>query len=44
MREIDEAVFWDGDFQPGDPWFEQMKWHVDATQQLFWERAMIDPI
>lgn len=35
LRDIEKAVFWDGDFEPGDPWFEQLKGHIDAAPQLF---------
>ena len=35
LRGIDNAVFWDEDFEPGDPWFEQISHHIDATPQLF---------
>ena len=35
LRDIENAVYWDGDFEPGDPWFEQIKEHIDAAQQLF---------
>src|SRR5262249_35725057 len=32
---IERAVFWDEDFEPGDPWFEQIKLQIDAAPQLF---------
>jgi hypothetical protein len=35
FRGVDNAVFWDEDFEPGDPWFEQISHHIDATPQLF---------
>jgi len=35
LRGIDHAVFWDEDFEPGDPWFEQICQHIDAAPQLF---------
>src|SRR5829696_8506234 len=35
LRGIDNAVFWDEDFEPGDPWFEQICQHIDAAPQLF---------
>ena len=35
LRDIEKAVFWDGQLEPGDPWFEQLKAHIDATPQLF---------
>jgi hypothetical protein len=34
-RGIEKAVYWDGDFEPGEPWFEQMKRYIDASPQLF---------
>lgn len=35
FRGVDRAVYWDEDFEPGDPWFEQMTEQIDAAQQLF---------
>ncbi len=35
MREVEEAVYWDGKFDPGDPWFDQIKQHIEWTPQLF---------
>jgi hypothetical protein len=35
FRGIEKAVYWDGEFEPGDPWFEQIKQHIDAAPQLF---------
>jgi TIR domain len=35
LRDIDKAVFWDGEFEAGDPWFEQIKTNIDAAPQLF---------
>ncbi|MFN8640087.1 MAG: toll/interleukin-1 receptor domain-containing protein [Dehalococcoidia bacterium] len=35
LRGIEQAVFWDEDFEPGEPWFKQMKKHIDAAPQLF---------
>jgi hypothetical protein len=35
LRDIEKAVFWDGDFEPGDPWFEQIKGHIETAPQLF---------
>ena len=32
---LDETVFWDDDFEPGEPWFEQLKSHIDQAPQLF---------
>ena len=32
---IDHAVFWDDDFEPGEPWFEQIKAHIVRAPQLF---------
>lgn len=34
-KDIDQAVYWDEDCEPGEPWFEQLGEHLDATQQLF---------
>jgi len=35
LRNIEKAIYWDGDFEPGDPWFEQIREHIDAAPQLF---------
>lgn len=35
LRQIERAVFWDGDFEPGDPWFEQITAAIDEAPQLF---------
>lgn len=35
LRDVQKAVFWDGELEPGDPWFEQIKQHIDAAPQLF---------
>lgn len=35
FRDIEKTVFWDGQLEPGDPWFEQLKGHIDAAPQLF---------
>jgi hypothetical protein len=35
LRGVDRAVFWDEDFEPGEPWFEQLCQHIDAAPQLF---------
>ena len=32
---VKEAVFWDGDFEPGEPWFQQIAQHIDRAPQLF---------
>ena len=32
---IERAVFWDEDFEPGEPWFQQMEARIDAAKQLF---------
>jgi hypothetical protein len=34
-REVEQPVYWDDDFEPGEPWFEQMKKYIDASPQLF---------
>jgi hypothetical protein len=35
LRTVEKAVYWDDQFEPGDPWFEQLKTHIDAAPQLF---------
>lgn len=35
LRGVDQAVYWDDQFEPGEPWFEQLKTHIDASPQLF---------
>lgn len=35
LRELDKAVYWDEDFEPGEAWFEQIKSHIDVAPQLF---------
>lgn len=35
LRDVERAVFWDEQFDPGEPWFEQLKAHIDASPQLF---------
>jgi hypothetical protein len=35
FRDIDRAVYWDDDFEPGEDWFEQIKQHIDGSPQLF---------
>ena len=35
MRDLEQAVYWDGDFDPGDPWFDQLKGYIDNAPQLF---------
>lgn len=35
LRDIERAVFWDGEFEPGEPWFDQIKRHIDKAPQLF---------
>jgi hypothetical protein len=34
-RRVSKAVFWDDDFEPGDPWFTQMEGYIDDSPQLF---------
>jgi TIR domain len=35
LHDVERAVFWDEQFDPGEPWFEQLKTHIDAAPQLF---------
>ena len=35
MSEIDDAVYWDEDFEPGAAWFDQIKRSIDDAPQLF---------
>jgi hypothetical protein len=35
LRDFEKAVYWDDDFEPGEPWFEQIRAHIDAAPQLF---------
>jgi len=35
LRDVEKAVFWDEEFEPGEPWFDQLKAHIDASPQLF---------
>jgi hypothetical protein len=35
LKGLDRTVFWDADFEPGEPWFTQMSASVDAAAQLF---------
>jgi TIR domain len=32
---IDKAVYWDGELEPGLPWFDQIKHYIDASPSLF---------
>ena len=32
---IEKTVFWDDDFEPGEPWFQQISESIDGAQQLF---------
>jgi len=32
---IDKAVYWDGELEPGLSWFDQIKHHIDASPSLF---------
>lgn len=32
---VDHAVFWDGQLEPGDLWFDEIRKHIDAAPQLF---------
>jgi hypothetical protein len=35
MREFEDPVYWDEDFEPGEAWREQFEKSVDCTPQLF---------
>ena len=35
LKGLDRAVFWDADFEPGEPWFAQMSANIDGAAQLF---------
>jgi len=35
LRDIERAVYWDEQFEPGEPWFDQLKAYIDAAPQLF---------
>jgi hypothetical protein len=35
LRDVERAVYWDEQFEPGEPWFEQLKGYIDASPQLF---------
>ncbi len=35
LRDLEKAVYWDDDFEPGEPWFEQIKAQIDVAPQLF---------
>jgi hypothetical protein len=32
---VEQAVFWDGQLEPGDVWFDEIRKHIDAAPQLF---------
>ena len=32
---VKNAVFWDDDFEPGEPWFQQLTKAIDQARQLF---------
>jgi len=32
---VKNAVFWDEDFEPGEPWFQQLTRAIDQSRQLF---------
>ena len=38
LRDVERAVFWDEDLEPGEEWFEQMQRSIDEAGQLivFW--------
>jgi hypothetical protein len=33
--DLERAAYWDEDFEPGKPWFEQLKAYIDAAPKLF---------
>jgi len=35
LRGVDRAVYWDDQFEPGEPWFDQLKAHIDTSPLLF---------
>jgi hypothetical protein len=35
LSNVEEAIFWDGQLEPGEPWFQQLTTHIDAAPQLF---------
>jgi hypothetical protein len=35
LRDVERAIFWDEQFEPGESWFDQLKTHIDASPQLF---------
>jgi len=35
LSEIGRTVFWDGELEPGERWFEQLKQAIDVAPQLF---------
>jgi hypothetical protein len=35
LKGLDRVVFWDADFEPGEPWFVQMSANIEAAAQLF---------
>ena len=35
LSDVEKAIFWDGQLEPGEPWFQQLKTHIDAAPQLF---------
>jgi hypothetical protein len=35
LREFEEPVYWDEDFEPGDAWLDQIKRSIDGAPQVF---------
>jgi TIR domain len=35
LKDVDDAVFWDDDLEPGDFWFAQLERHIAIAPQLF---------
>src|SRR5688572_7932162 len=35
LADVEKAVFWDGELEPGKEWFAQITRHIDAAPQLF---------
>ena len=34
-RDVERAVFWDADIEPGDQWWTELQRHIDEAPQLF---------
>jgi hypothetical protein len=35
LRGLGDPVFWDGKLDPGDPWFQVFRGHIDRSKQLY---------